>query len=251
MTAWMSRYVSGFALTYTAIIWANGVLISARESQQEAILLAVGKEEAGQVPQTRSWQSRMCLKRRKKKIGKATGLFCGFSLSFPPCLPMGMGDHGAGALHLQRCSIAPGLSETFGLVAVCGCAEDSSQILVVLQTQLCEEGGVGPAGGEQGCACFCLPCEWERRPYTCRSGSLIISPTCQSATQWGSGSAPFSHLSASVFCPAGFLLPGLTGLAGQQVPACWESSRLPLTPQLCSLRALGRGGSALGGGVMH
>lgn len=47
--------------------------------RQEALLLAVGKEEAGQVPQTRSWQSEMCLKRRKKiKLGRlraCTGVF--------------------------------------------------------------------------------------------------------------------------------------------------------------------------------
>lgn len=145
------------------------------------------------MPQTRSWQSRMCLKRRKKKLGRLLACSVGF---LSPFLLVSQWGCVTGALHLQRCSIAPGLSETFGLMAVCGCAEDSSQILIVLQTQLCEEGRVGPAGGEQGCACFCLPCEWERRPYTCRSGSLMISPACQSAMQWGGGCSlrPFPPL---------------------------------------------------------
>lgn len=138
------------------------------------------------MPRIRSWQSEMCLKRRKNKTGKATGLPCGFSLSFPACLPVRVGDCRAGALHLHRCSIVPGLSEGFGLAAACGCA-DSSQILVVLQTQLHEERRMGPAGGKQGCACLCLPCEGERRPCMCRSGSLMISPACRSAMQSGSG----------------------------------------------------------------
>lgn len=53
------------------------------ERGPEVVLLAVGKEEAGQEPQTRSRQSEMCLKGRKNRIGKASGLPWEFCLSFP------------------------------------------------------------------------------------------------------------------------------------------------------------------------
>lgn len=68
--------------------WGKWSVDLCRERGQETLVLAVGKEKAGQVPQTGSWQSQMCLKRRKNEIGKGSGLQRAFSLSFPACLPM-------------------------------------------------------------------------------------------------------------------------------------------------------------------